>query len=228
MKENLQQIRNILINSATIPTERLAVFFKTKEGQYGEHDRFMGVTVPTLRKIAKTYYDLSRLITSEFNEERFLALVILINQYQKASDNDKKFFYEFYIDNIKYVNNWNLVDASAYHIIGAYLWDKEEYLFKLAKSENLWERRIAMVATWYFIRKNELDLTFKIAQLLLNDKHDLIHKAVGWMLREAGKKDEKKLIEFLNRHISQMPRTTLRYAIERFMPEIRRYYILKN
>lgn len=122
-----------------------------------------------------------------------------------------------------------MVDASAHHIIGAYLWDKDkEYLFKLAKSENLWERRIAMVTTWYFIRKNELNLTFKIAQLLLNDKHDLIHKVVGWMLREAGKKDEKQLIDFLNQHISQMPRTTLRYAVERFMPEIRRYYILKN
>lgn len=234
MKENLQQIRNILLDSATIPAERLTILFKTKEGQYGEHDRFIGVTVPTLRKIAKTYYNLSKndldgLIKSRFNEERLLALVILINQYQKASDNDKKFFYEFYIDNIKYVNNWNLVDASAHHIIGAYLWDKDkEYLFKLAKSENLWERRIAIVATWYFIRKNELNLTFKIAQLLLNDKHDLIHKAVGWMLREAGKKDEKQLIDFLNQHISQMPRTTLRYAIERFMPEIRRYYILKN
>lgn len=234
MKENLQEIRNILINSATIPTERLAVFFKTKEGQYGEHDKFIGVTVPNLRKIAKTYYNLSKddlggLIKSRFNEERLLALVILINQYQKASDNDKKFFYEFYIDNIKYVNNWNLVDASAHYIIGAYLWDKDkEYLFKLAKSENLWERRIAMVATWYFIRKNELNLTFKIAQLLLNDKHDLIHKAVGWMLREAGKKDEKQLIDFLNQHISQMPRTTLRYAIERFPKETRRHYILKN
>ncbi|WP_341788066.1 MULTISPECIES: DNA alkylation repair protein [unclassified Rickettsia] len=192
------------------------------------------MTVPTLRKIAKTYYNLSKddlggLIKSRFNEERLLALVILINQYQKASDNDKKFFYEFYIDNIKYVNNWNLVDASAHYIIGAYLWDKDkEYLFKLAKSENLWERRIAMVATWYFIRKNELNLTFKIAQLLLNDKHDLIHKAVGWMLREAGKKDEKQLIDFLNQHISQMPRTTLRYAIERFPKETRRHYILKN
>lgn len=234
MKENLQEIRNILINSATIPTERLAVFFKTKEGQYGEHDKFIGVTVPNLRKIAKTYYNLSKddlgeLIKSRFNEERLLALVILINQYQKAFDNDKKVFYEFYIDNIKYVNNWNLVDASAHYIIGAYLWDKDkEYLFKLAKSENLWERRIAMVATWYFIRKNELNLTFKIAQLLLNDKHDLIHKAVGWMLREAGKKDEKQLIDFLNQHISQMPRTTLRYAIERFPKETRRHYILKN
>ncbi len=188
------------------------------------------MTVPTLRKIAKIYYNLSKddlggIIKSRFNEERFLALVILINQYQKASDNDKKIFYQFYIDNIKYVNNWNLVDASAHHIIGAYLWDKDkEYLYKLARSKNLWERRIAMVATWYFIRKNELDLTFKIAQLLLNDKHDLIHKAVGWMLREAGKRDEKQLIEFLNRHISQMPRTMLRYAIERFSEETRKHY----
>lgn len=220
MRENLQQIRNILLENATIPLERRTLFFKTREGEYGEHDRFIGVTVPTLRKIAKSYYnldagDLSRLITSEFNEERFLALAILIMQYRKAQD--KEFFYNFYLNNIKYVNNWNLVDASAHHIIGAYLWDKEkDYLFTLTKSEILWERRIAIVATWYFIKNNELDTTFEIAKLLLNDKHDLIHKAVGSMLREAGKKDEKQLIDFLDRYSLQMPRTAVRYAIEKF------------
>jgi len=199
---------------------------------YGEHDRFIGVTVPTLRKIAKSYYnldmeDLSRLITSEFNEERFLALAILIMQYQKAQD--KEFFYNFYLNNIKYVNNWNLVDASAHHVIGAYLWDKEkDYLFTLTKSEILWERRIAMVATWYFIKNNELDTTFEIAKLLLNDKHDLMHKAVGWMLREAGKKDEKQLIDFLDRYISQMPRTVVRYAIEKFPEEVRKNILQKK
>ncbi|MGX6960701.1 MAG: DNA alkylation repair protein [Rickettsia endosymbiont of Pentastiridius leporinus] len=234
MKENLQEIRNTLINSATIPEERLAAFFKTKEGQYGEHDRFIGVTVPNLRIVAKDYYnlelnDLSRLISSEFNEERFLALIILINKYQKASDKDKRLFYEFYIDHIKYVNNWNLVDASAYHIIGAYLWDKDkDYLFTLTKSRDLWERRISIVATWYFIRKNELEITFKLAKLLLNDKHDLIHKAVGWMLREAGKKDQKQLVGFLDSYVLQMPRTTLRYAIEKFPKEIYKKYILRK
>lgn len=234
MKNNLQQIRDTLINSATTPVERLATFFKTKEGQYGEHDRFMGVAVPILRKVAKNYYnlsmdDLSRLIASEFNEERFLALIILISKYQKAADNDKKFFYEFYLNNMKYVNNWNLVDASAHYIIGAYLWDKEkDYLFNLAESKILWERRIAIIATWYFIKKNELKYTFEIAKLLLNDKHDLIHKAVGWMLREAGKKDEKQLIDFLSDYLPQMPRTTLRYAIEKFPEEIRKKYILRK
>jgi len=239
MKENLQEIRNkeirnILLESATIPAERLAAFFKTKEGQYGEHDRFIGVTVPTLRKIAKSYYhlaldDLEKLIASEFNEERFLALVILISQYQKAEDIDKKLFYEFYLNNIKYVNNWNLVDLSAHYIIGAYLWDKDkDYLFTLAKSDILWDRRISVVATWYFIKNNELGVTFEISKLLLNDKHDLIHKAVGWMLREAGKKDEKQLIDFLSSHILQMPRTTLRYAIEKFSQETRKKYLLKN
>lgn len=229
---NLQQIRNILLENATIPLERRTLFFKTKEGEYGEHDRFIGVTVPTLRKIAKSYYnldmeDLSRLITSEFNEERFLALAILIMQYQKAQD--KEFFYNFYLNNIKYVNNWNLVDASAHHVIGAYLWDKEkDYLFTLTKSEILWERRIAMVATWYFIKNNELDTTFEIAKLLLNDKHDLMHKAVGWMLREAGKKDEKQLIDFLDRYISQMPRTVVRYAIEKFPEEVRKNILQKK
>ncbi|MEY4464186.1 MAG: hypothetical protein RLZZ81_1157 [Pseudomonadota bacterium] len=229
---NLQQIRNILLENATIPLERRTLFFKTKEGEYGEHDRFIGVTVPILRKIAKNYYnldieDLSRLITSEFNEERFLALAILIMQYQKAQD--KEFFYNFYLNNIKYVNNWNLVDASAHHVVGAYLWDKEkDYLFILTKSKILWERRIAMVATWYFIKNNQLDTTFEIAKLLLNDKHDLMHKAVGWMLREAGKKDEKQLIDFLDRYISQMPRTAVRYAIEKFPEEVRKNILQKK
>jgi 3-methyladenine DNA glycosylase AlkD len=232
MKENLQQIRNILLENATIPVERRTLFFKTKEGEYGEHDRFIGVTVPVLRKIAKSYYnldvaDLSRLITSMFNEERFLALAILIMQYQKVQD--KKFFYNFYLNNIEHVNNWNLVDASAHHIIGAYLWDKEkDYLFTLTKSEILWERRIAIVATWYFIKNNELDTTFEIAKLLLNDKHDLMHKAVGWMLREAGKKDEKQFIDFLDCYIPQMPRTAVRYAIEKFPEEVRKNYILQK
>ncbi|WP_233418854.1 DNA alkylation repair protein [Rickettsia tamurae] len=182
--------------------------------------------------MAKSYYnldvgDLSRLITSEFNEERFLVLAILIMQYQKAQD--KEFFYNFYLNNIKHVNNWNLVDASAHHIIGAYLWDKEkDYLFTLTKSEILWERRIAIVATWYFIKNNELDTTFEIAKLLLNDKHDLMHKAIGWMLREAGKKDEKQLIDFLERYILQMPRTMLRYAIEKFPEEVRKNILQKK
>ncbi|AAL03404.1 unknown [Rickettsia conorii str. Malish 7] len=135
--------------------------------------------------------DLSRLITSEFNEEKFLVLAILIMQYQTAQD--KEFLYNFYLNSIKHVNNWNLVDASAHHIIGAYLWDKEkDYLFTLTKSEILWERRIAIVVTWYFIKNNTLNTTFEIAKLLLNDKHDLMYKAVGWMLREAGKKDAKQ------------------------------------
>ncbi|QQV75341.1 hypothetical protein H6P87_00894 [Rickettsia tillamookensis] len=232
MKENLQQIRNILLENSTISLERRTMFFKTNEGEYGEHDKFIGVTVPTLRKIAKSYYnldvgDLSRLITSEFNEERFLALAILIMQYQKAQD--KEFFYNFYLNNIKYVNNWNLVDASAHHVVGAYLLDKEkDYLFTLTKSEILWERRIAMVATWYFIKNNQLDTTFEIAKLLLNDKHDLMHKAIGWMLREAGKKDEKQLIDFLDRYISQMPRTAVRYAIEKFPEEVRKNILQKK
>ena len=232
MRENLQQIRNILLENATIPVERRTLFFKNKEGEYGAHDRFIGVTVPTLRKIAKSYYnldaeDLSRLITSIFNEERFLALVILTMQYQKAQD--KEFFYNFYLNNIKYVNNWNLVDASAHHIIGAYLCDKEkDYLFILTKSDILWERRIAIVATWYFIKNNKLDTTFEIAKLLLNDKHDLVHKAVGWMLREAGKKDATQLINFLDCYTLQMPRTTVRYAIETLPRELYKKYLLKN
>ncbi|KJV94409.1 DNA alkylation repair enzyme family protein [Rickettsia parkeri str. Tate's Hell] len=171
--------------------------------------------------------DLSRLITSEFNEEKFLALAILIMQYQTAQD--KEFLYNFYLNNIKHVNNWNLVDASAHHIIGAYLWDKEkDYLFTLTKSEILWERRIAIVATWYFIKNNTLNTTFEIAKLLLNDKHDLMYKAVGWMLREAGKKDAKQFIDFLDRYTLKMLRIAVRYAIERLPQAVYKKYLLKN
>jgi 3-methyladenine DNA glycosylase AlkD len=204
-------------------------FFQTAPGQYGAHDVFMGVTVSTLRKIASRYksiglQELQTLLLSKMNEERLLALIILTKQYQKAQDKEK--LYQFYLSNLKHVNNWNLVDTSAHLIIGAHLWDRQrDLLIELATSDSLWERRIAIVATWYFIRKNDLEWTFTIANILLTDTHDLIHKAVGWMLREAGKKDENALKAFLEKKIANIPRTMLRYAIEKFPKDQRTVYL---
>jgi 3-methyladenine DNA glycosylase AlkD len=181
--------------------------------------------VPNLRKIAKIYNGIElqvieELLQSKYNEERLLALIILVHQYQKGSADLQEGLCAFYLNNLNRVNNWNLVDSSAHHILGHYLWNKNRsMLAKLAASEILWERRIAIVSTWYFIRKSDLEWTFKIAKLLLNDSHDLIHKAVGWMLREAGKKDEARLVSFLCDHAHQMPKTMLRYAMERLSKE---------
>lgn len=207
------------------------VFFKTAPGEYAEHDRFIGVNVPTLRKIAKDYKELSlsesdKFLRSPINEERLLALFILIHQYDKGKESEKDAIYQFYLDNLKYVNNWNLVDASAPLIMGKHLLNKDRsILLALAKSTDLWERRVAIVTTWYFIRNNQFDWTIRLAESLLQDTHDLIHKAVGWMLREVGKKDLRALEIFLERQAHQMPRTMLRYAIERFSKERRREYL---
>lgn len=206
-------------------------FFKTGVGEYGEHDRFLGIATPTLRKIAKInnllkIHDIQKLIASKYNEERILALFLLINRYQK-NETERQAIYDFYLSNIQHVNNWNLVDASAHYIIGQHIFNNKNktILIELAKSGVMWERRIAMVATWYFIRQNEFSHTIKIASLLINDQHDLIHKAVGWMLREMGKRDHDTLIVFLNRHAKKMPRTMLRYATEKFTKKMRRHYL---
>lgn len=230
-RNNITQIRNLLKKCSQKSTSKPVIFFKTKPGDYAEHDQFIGVSNPELRKIAKEFSGLNQeelqcIIESKINEERLLALIILVTQYQKASDQNKKKFYQFYLSNLEYVNNWNLVDASAHLIIGAHLVDSDKkLLLKLAKSKIMWERRISIVSTWAFIRNNDLEWTFKIATLLLSDNHDLIHKAVGWMLREAGKRDEKQLITFLEQHSKIMPRTMLRYAIEKFPEPQRKYYL---
>lgn len=231
MTRKIDEIQTVLRASSTIPEEKRSYFFKTDPESYAAHDQFLGVPVPTIRLIAKKFLDVSRtdieqLLASPFNEERLLSLIILVHQYQKADTVNKDALYQFYMDNLKQVNNWNLVDSSAHLMIGAHLYDKNrDILVSLAKSDNLWERRIAIVATWYFIRKNDLVWTFKIATLLLHDKHDLIHKSVGWMLREAGKKDTQQLIRFLDAHASDMPRTMLRYAIEKFPEPQRKAYL---
>ncbi len=209
------------------------LFFKTGRGEYAEHDKFLGVSVPVVRKASKQFASLSLdeisvLLSSPYNEERLLALFILVLKYQKGDKQQHKVLYDYYLYNLKYVNNWNLVDQSAHHILGAYLHQYDydnDILIKLAQSDDLWERRIAIIATWYFIKKLDFGYTFAIAKVLLHDKHDLIHKAVGWMLREVGNKDIQMLRVFLGEYASTMPRTMLRYAIEKFPHDERLFYL---
>ena len=210
-------------------------FFKTGIGEYGEGDQFLGVTVPDQRKIAKQFKDLplteiEKLITSSWHEERLTGIFILIDQFKRGDDAIKKAIYDFYISHTKYVNNWDLVDSSAGYIVGTWLDgqpDKMKVLTKLAKSKLLWERRIAMISTLYFIVKKEsVDEALTIIEILKNDNHDLIQKAVGWMLREVGKRvDEEVLTNFLDQNAATLPRTTLRYAIEKLTPSQRRHYL---
>lgn len=212
-----------------------AWFFKTGLGQYGEGDKFIGVTVPNQRQIARKFKDLSlteieMLLRSPIHEERLVSLIILVNQFKKADEKDKKEIFEFYLANTNQINNWDLVDTSAGYIVGGYLIDKpRDILGKLARSESIWERRIATIATLAFIIKGDPNDALKIAEILLNDEHDLIQKAVGWMLREVGKRcGENYLTSFLDKHAYKMPRTMLRYSIEHFPPEKRQKYLKKK
>ena len=200
-------------------------FFKTGKGQYGEGDKFLGVTVPNIREVAKEYKDVSidilkELIHSPWHEMRMCALLILVINSKK---NVTKETFDFYLSQSKYINNWDLVDLSAPQIVGQYLLDKErDTLYKLTESKLLWDNRIAIVSTLTFIRNNDLDDTYKLSLKMMNHKHDLMHKSIGWMLREAGKRDEKRLYDFVMEHKSIMPRTMLRYSIEKFSPDIRK------
>ena len=208
-------------------------FFKTGKGQYGEGDIFLGIRVPVLRKIAKKFRrislaEVSKLLESKFHEERLLSILMLVNLFKSGDEDDQELIYELYLDKTKFINNWDIVDISAGNIVGAFLFEKDKApLYRLVFSENLWERRIAIVATFYFIRNDEFDDTLKIAEILFTDKEDLIHKSVGWMLREVGKRVIEIEEEFLEEHYLKMPRTMLRYAIERF-PETRRKMYLKG
>jgi 3-methyladenine DNA glycosylase AlkD len=207
-------------------------FFRTGKGEYGEGDVFIGVTIPHLRAIAKNYRTLSMreieaLLKDKRHEVRWCALFILVEQFKKGDEAAKKKIYEFYLDHLKWVNNWDLVDSSAYHIVGEYLLDKDrKILRKMAKSKHLWTERVAMVSTFAFIRKGQLQDTFEIAEMFLSHKHDLMHKAAGWMLREAGKRNEVALMRFLDENAPVMPRTMLRYAIEKFDEKERKRYLL--
>ncbi len=211
----------------------LSGFFKTGKGQYGEGDVFLGITVPLQRKLACKYLnlkmsDIQKLLNSKIHEYRLTALFILIARYQKSNLETKEKIVNFYLKNLKNINNWDLVDLSAPKILGHYLQDKDKsLLYELAKSNNLWKRRISMLTTYTFIKNKQFDDTLKIAELLLNDKQDLIHKAVGWMLREIGKIDQKTEEMFLKKYYKIMPRTMLRYAIEKFPEEKRKYYLKK-
>lgn len=207
-------------------------YFKTGPGEYGEGDQFLGLTVPQVRDIAKKFKELPlddvvSLLHSPIHEERQAALFILTYQFKKADEVKQKKIYDLYLANTRYINNWDLIDLTAPTIVGGYLVDKDtSILSKLAKSKSLWERRIAMLATFRFIALGQASEAIKIAEILLHDKHDLIHKAVGWGLREIGKKSGEEVEEqFLQKHAAIMPRTMLRYAIERFDVKKRRFYL---
>lgn len=210
-------------------------FFKTGKGEYGAGDKFLGIIVPEQRKIAEKFKDLSvseieNLLHGKHHEERFTALAIMVIRFKNGGDKERKEIFDLYNRNTEHINNWDLVDVSAPNIIGVYLRNKDKLLlYKYAKSSNLWERRIAILSTLAFIVKGQCEDALKISEKLLGDRHDLIHKAVGWMLREVGKRcSEKAEEEFLQKYHKTMPRTMLRYAIERFSEEKRRTYLNKN
>ncbi|MDH2916242.1 MAG: DNA alkylation repair protein [Gallionella sp.] len=208
-------------------------FFKTGPGQYGEGDVFLGIKVPPLRALAKRHRDadldtVSTLLHSEYHEERLFALLLLMQFYERASEKERTGAFDLYLGNTAHINNWDLVDVSSPHIVGRHLATRSrKVLHRMAKSTSLWERRIAIISTLYFIRDNDFDDTLHIAETLLHDEHDLMHKAVGWMLREVGKRDLETEEAFLLQHYRGMPRTMLRYAVERF-PEKRRQQYLKG
>jgi 3-methyladenine DNA glycosylase AlkD len=207
-------------------------FFKTGPGEYGEGDQFLGVVVPSIRKVVKAHRgasrrDISKLLSSVYHEERLAALLILVEQRRSGDERIQKSIFDFYLAGTAYINNWDLVDLTAQHIVGAYLAARDRSILKkLALSKMLWERRIAILSTFHFIRQGEGEDALRISELLLHDPHDLIHKAVGWMLREVGNRcslaEERR---FLDKHAAVMPRTMLRYAIERFPPDLKSHYM---
>jgi len=224
LKKDMQKSSN------PVNAKILQGFYKTGKGEYGEGDVFLGITVPETRKIAIKNKNLPLnnikvLLKSKIHEERLCALLILVNNFQKQTEKRRDIF-NFYIKNTNYINNWDFVDLSSHQIVGNYLLDKDKsILYVLAKSQNIWEKRIAIISTYAFIKNNSYDSTLKIAELLITDKHDLIHKAVGWMLREIGKRDLMAEEYFLKKHYKNMPRTMLRYAIEKFPYKKRKAYL---
>ena len=209
-------------------------FFKTGQGEYGEGDVFLGISVPNQRLVAKEFYekvtlnDIENLLSFNIHEYRLTALLMLVFKYEKTKDQlSRQEIIDFYMSQTKHINNWDLVDTSCYKILGHYCFHqkREDVLFDLAKSDDLWEKRIAIVSTNYYIRKKVLDIVPEIVLMNLNYPHDLMHKANGWMLREMGKKDDEKLIQFLDQYTLQMPRTTLRYALEKLDPILKDHYM---
>jgi 3-methyladenine DNA glycosylase AlkD len=228
------QIIRAELRSASDPAKAkvLARFFKTGIGEYGHGDRFLGVVVPKIRKIVKSHRQAQaaavlKLLRSPYHEERLTALLILVEQYRHGDACRRRAIYELYLGSTAYINNWDLVDLTAQHILGEQIFGKDtSILTKLARSKNLWERRIAMLSTYCFIRRGVSREPLRIAEMLVHDPHDLIHKAVGWMLREVGKRcSREEECRFLDRHAAAMPRTMLRYAIEHFPEELRSKYM---
>ncbi|HEX6099957.1 MAG TPA: DNA alkylation repair protein [Thermoanaerobaculia bacterium] len=206
-------------------------FFKTGPGQYGEGDQFLGIRVPVLRTFVRSHQTLSledveKLLQSKWHEERLVALLLLVRRYERGDDAEREAVYALYFRRMAHIDNWDLVDSSAPYIVGAHLRDRDRApLYTLAQSPSVWERRIAMLATQHFIRRGEFRDALAIATLLLHDPHDLIHKAAGWILREIGNRDRAAEEKFLRKHAARMPRTMLRYAIEKFPAELRRRYM---
>lgn len=231
---NLSQIRDELRSFSDKDRAQLSArYFKTGEGQYGYGDIFLGLTVPQVQALAEVYFkdtplkDVLLLIRSKFHEERQLALMILNRKFKKGQPVEQEQIFNLYVEQVAFINNWDLVDGSAPTIVGGYLFERDrKFLDRLASSKNLWERRIAIIATAYFINKGQPHDTLRIAETLLTDKEDLIHKAVGWMLREVGKRCGQDVLErFLKKHYKKMPRTMLRYSIERFPETLRQSYL---
>lgn len=233
MTDNLKKITEELQKLQDPEKARiLSGFFKTGKGQYGDGDVFLGIKVPQQRKIAKEFSgilldDVGELLKSNIHEFRLTSLLILVSKYKKENPDGRKEIVDFYLNNLENINNWDLVDSSAPYILGDFLLDNDRsILYKLARSNNLWERRIAMLSTFAFIKNNDFEDALMLSEILVADKHDLIHKAVGWMLREVGKRDIRKEEEFLQKHCRKMPRTMLRYAIEKFSDDKRKYYMV--
>ncbi|OPY77408.1 MAG: DNA alkylation repair enzyme [Syntrophorhabdus sp. PtaU1.Bin058] len=227
-----REIHNILVSLGDAAVaEHSKRFFKTGKGEYGEGDIFLGIRVPALRKQVRRYRDISPeetllLLKSPFHEERLFALLVLVDKFSRGGAGDRTAIYEMYLSNTQYINNWDLVDSSAPYIVGAYLEKRDKKpIFKLAGSGNLWERRIAVLSTFHLIKRNDFSDALEISEILIQDREDLIHKAVGWMLREIGKRDLPVEKTFLDRNCREMPRTMLRYAIERFPEKERKRYM---
>lgn len=234
-KDVLQAIKDELATFANPQKAiQLSRFFKTGKGEYAEGDKFIGVTVPLQRQIAKKYFhiDLNKLVSllnEDIHEYRLTALLILVQKYQKSAEKEKNNIINIYINNTHRINNWDLVDLSSEKILGEYLVDRDRsIIYKLAESNNIWEQRIAIISTFRFIKNNDFQDTINLCKLYLSNRHDLIHKASGWMLREIGKRDETILRNFLNQYHKVMPRTMLRYSIEKLDEKSRKRYMKKN
>jgi 3-methyladenine DNA glycosylase AlkD len=230
----IEAVKSDLKSSSILEkAEFLNKFFKSFKGGYGEGDKFIGVIVPEQRKVAKTYFkeasikEIEVLLRDEIHEHRLTSIFMLVYKFEKSkTEPEKEAIVKLYLKNTKFINNWDIVDSSADKILGAFLFNKpKDILYELAHSTDLWEQRTAMISTFYYIKKNQFEDAFKIAKILLNHRHDLIQKAVGWMLKEIGKKNFQAEIDFLKVHYKQMPRTMLRYSIEKFDPELRQEFL---